>query len=82
MDKQDKQNSETTAWCHQRQRGLEGPESVKEAKYTVMEDLTTGGKHTVQYLDDVSQNRTLEIYIISLTNVTPINSIKNVPEVA
>ena len=30
-----------------------------------------------QYIDDVLQNCTLETDIILLTNVTPINSIKN-----
>ena len=43
----------------------------------VMEgDLTLGGEHTIQYTDDVLQNCTFETYIISLTNVTTINSIK------
>ena len=40
------------------------------------EDLTWGGEHTIQYTDDVSQNCTLEAYIILLINVTPINVIK------
>ena len=38
-------------------------------------DLTLGGKHTVQYSDDLLQSCTPETYIILLTNVTPINSI-------
>ena len=38
-------------------------------------DLTWGGEHTIQYTDDVLQNCTPEIYIILLTNVTPINVI-------
>ena len=33
--------------------------------------------HTVQYTGDVSLNCTLETYIISLTNDTPINLIKS-----
>ena len=41
-------------------------------------DLTLDGKHTMQYTDDVSQKCMLEIYIILLTNVTSINSIKNI----
>ena len=42
----------------------------------VMEgDLTWGGEHTIQYTDDILQNRTPETFIILLTNVTPINSI-------
>ena len=40
-------------------------------------DLTWGGEHTIQYTDDVLQNYAPEIYIILLTNATPINSIKN-----
>ena len=39
-------------------------------------DLTWGGKHTLQYTIEVLQNCTPETYIILLTNVTPINSIK------
>ena len=39
-------------------------------------DLTWGGEHTIQYTDGVLQNCTLETYIILLTNVIPINSIK------
>ena len=39
------------------------------------EDLTLGGKHTMQYTDDVLWNCTLETYIILGTNVTQINLI-------
>ena len=39
-------------------------------------DLPLGGEHTIQYTDDVLENCALETYIIVLTNVTPINSIK------
>ena len=39
-------------------------------------DLTGGREHTIQYTDDVLQNCTLETYIILLTTITPINSIK------
>ena len=40
----------------------------------VMEyDLTLGGGHTMQYTDHASQKATLEIYIILLSNVTPID---------
>ena len=43
----------------------------------VMEgDLTRGGEYTIQYTDDVLQNCTHETYVISLTSVIPINSIK------
>ena len=38
--------------------------------------LTWGGEHTMPYTDDVLQNRTPETYVILLTNVTPIYSIK------
>ena len=41
-------------------------------------DLTWGGEHTIQYTDDVLQNCILETYIILLTYVTPINSIKKI----
>ena len=36
-------------------------------------DLAFGGGHTMQYTDHVSQTRIPEIYIILLTNVTPIH---------
>ena len=43
----------------------------------VMEgDLIWGGEHTIQYTDDVLQNCTPETYIILLTNVTSVYSIK------
>ena len=43
----------------------------------VTEDgLTLGGDHIVQYTDLVSQKCTLKTYIILLTNVPPINTIK------
>ena len=42
----------------------------------VMEgDLTWGGEYTIQYADDIVQNCIPETYIMSLVNVTPINSI-------
>ena len=44
----------------------------------VMEgDLTWGGEPTTQYTDDVLWNCIPETYILLLTSVTPINSIKN-----
>ena len=44
----------------------------------VMEgDLTWGGEHIIQYTDNILYNSTPGTYIISLTNVTLINSIKN-----
>lgn len=43
----------------------------------VMEsDLTLGGKHTIQFTEDLLLNCTVETYVILLTKVTPINSIK------
>ena len=39
-------------------------------------DLTWGGEHTIQYIDDVLQNCIPETCIILLTNITQINSIK------
>ena len=42
----------------------------------VMEgNLTFDGGHTIKYTDDLSQNCTLETYIIILTNVTSVNLI-------
>ena len=43
-------------------------------------DLAWGGEHTIQCTDDVLQNCTPETYIILLSNVTPINSIKKKKE--
>ena len=39
-------------------------------------DLISDGEHTIQYTDDVLQDCTPETYVILLTNVTLINSIK------
>lgn len=39
-------------------------------------DLTYGGKHTMQYTEDVLQNCILETCIILFTKVTPTNSTK------
>ena len=39
-------------------------------------ELTLSSEHTIQYTDDVLQNLTPETYILLLTNITPINSIK------
>ena len=44
--------------------------------------MTWGGEHTMQYRDDVLQNSTCETYIILLTSVTPISSIKNLRNTA
>ena len=44
----------------------------------VMEGLTRGGEHTILYTRDVLQNYMPETYIILLTNVTSINSIKKI----
>ena len=40
------------------------------------EEQTQNDEHTIQYTGDVLQNCTLETYILLLTNVTPVNSIK------
>ena len=42
----------------------------------VMEDLTCIRDHRIEHTDNMLQNCTSETYIILLTNVTPINSIK------
>ena len=39
-------------------------------------DLTWDGEHTIQYTNYVLPNGTPEIYTILLTNVTPMNSIR------
>ena len=39
-------------------------------------DLTYGSEHTIQYTHDVLWNYAPETYIILLTNVTPIKTIK------
>ena len=44
----------------------------------VMEgDLTWGVEHTTQYIGDVMYYCIPETYVILLTNVTPLNSMKN-----
>ena len=50
---------------------------VKGVKCMVTEDLTLGGEHRMQYIDDVLYICTLETCIILLPDVTPINLIKN-----
>ena len=45
------------------------------------EDLTLGGKRTMQYTDDILQTCTFDIYVILLTNVTSINLIKKLCKV-
>ena len=47
----------------------------------VMEDLTLGDEHRMQYTDDVSLNCTLETYIIVLISVTTVNLIKKTSSV-
>ena len=46
----------------------------------IEEDLAWGGEYTIQRTDDVLQNCTPETYVILLTNVTSINSIKKAKE--
>ena len=49
----------------------------KGLKYGVMEDdLTLGGEHTMQHTGDVSQNRTLETYVMLFTNVSLVHLIQ------
>ena len=60
-------------------RGKGGWKEVKKGKGEIMVvegDLTLSGKHMVQRAGDVSWSYTFESYIILLTNVTPIKSIK------
>ena len=56
---------------YQREVGVGREERVKGVKCMVMEGLTLGGGHTMQYIDDMSQNCTLEpptILLISHPN--------------
>ena len=39
----------------------------------VMEDVTWGGEHRIQYTADVLQNCIPETYVILLTSTAPIN---------
>ena len=55
-----------------------GATKGKGAKYIVMEDnLTLGVGHIMQCTDHISKGCIPETYIISLTNASPINLIKN-----
>ena len=79
MNKQDRQRKareqKTVRWCPER-RGV-GVVEGNGVKYTVWEgDLTLGGEHTTHCTAHVSQNCTLETYVVLLTKVTPMNLIK------
>ena len=50
-------------------------EKMKKLCVCVLE-VTHIGEHTIHYTDEVIWNCTPEIYIVLLTNVTSINSIK------
>ena len=83
MNKQEKQTNrnsqtQTKAWWLPQGSGLRGQQRVSTMRgsiYGDRRDFTLGGGQTMQYTHDVSQNCTLETYIILLTNVTPINLI-------
>ena len=45
------------------------------------DDVTLGGGHTMQCTDNVSWIHILETYIILLTNITPVNLIKNITRI-
>ena len=45
-----------------KRRGEERQKSVKEGQIVMEKDLTQGGKHTIQYTDDVLQNCIHETY--------------------
>ena len=60
-----------------RSKGGKGRQEKVKGGYVVTKgDSTLGGKHTIQYTDDISQNCTPESYVILLMNVTPTNAIK------
>lgn len=73
-NKTNKQNpqTQTTMWWLPRGGGQERGQGVTDM---VAEDLPLGGGHTVQYRGDVSQNCTLETWIILSISVAPINLI-------
>ena len=55
---------------HREEGGYREYQRVKKAKYMVMEDdLSLGGKQMMQYTNEISQNRTLETYLILSTTV-------------
>lgn len=58
-------------------RGGRGQRRVTGAKHNMATEgrLTSGGGHTVQNTDHVSQNRTLDTYIFLLTKSPRINLI-------
>ena len=58
----------------QKERGIVVKGKVDQ-NMTTEKDLISCGRHTMQYPDEVSQNRTLEACIIFLINVTSINLI-------
>ena len=61
--------TQTTVWCLPVGKAVREVEEVKRGiSGDGGLDQTWGGEHTIQYTDDVSQNCTLEAYIISLTN--------------
>ena len=57
---------------------LPWPKSIPVCEYATGDkrSLTWGGEHTVQHTDDVLQKCIPETYVILLTLVTPIHSIK------
>ena len=59
-----------------KEKDLQSNQSVT-IKTGAERDLALGAEHTRQQADEVLQGSTLETYMSSLTNVTPMNSIKN-----
>ena len=57
-------------------RGKGGGRGGRREEMVMEGDLTLGGKHTIQYTDDVLLNCTLETSVMLLTYVTPIHLIK------
>ena len=64
-------NSQTQTTCEEDKEGKRGQTRGEEG------DQPLGGEHTMQHTGDVLHNFTLEIYIMLLTNVTPINLMEN-----
>ena len=68
--------TQTVAWWLPEGKGVGEGEEGMGVQMVMGGDLTWGGEHIIQYTDDVLYNCTPETYVILLTNVTPINSIK------
>lgn len=67
-------SKQTIVWWLQEEK--EEQKEVEEGKEGQIHSDGRIGEHTMRYTDDVSQNPILVTYIILLTNIAPITSIK------